>query len=132
MSRRVDVATNDRRHLDFDLYAVGGNQHLCCSAFAVQRHGLGAAARYILGYSGSNPPYGGIDIGERSRAIFDRQIGQIDIDRQTWKVSNEKIDGRATLQCKDVLLCNERKISNKEADLRAIGFRRRHRVSPAQ
>ena len=39
-------------------------------------------------------------------------------------ISNERIDGRATLQCKEVLPCNERKNSNKEADLRAVGFRR--------
>ncbi|MFB9985787.1 hypothetical protein ACFSQQ_40495 [Mesorhizobium kowhaii] len=57
----------------------GGNQHLCGSAFTVQRHNLGAATRHILPYSSSNASYRSVDIGEGSRAILDRQIGQIDI-----------------------------------------------------
>jgi hypothetical protein len=58
-----------------------------------------------------------IDIGKAFCAVLDRQIGQIDIDRQARQIAVEKIDGRAALEGEARLLRHEWERGDQQLDL---------------
>lgn len=94
--RFLDAAAQDGRYLDFDLDMVGPDDQL--------RNGpIGAAWGHVRSGNAafdacSNAVHGGVDIRQGFGPWSHRQVGQIDIDRQARHVSDEEVDGGATLE----------------------------------
>lgn len=70
--------------------------------------------------------HGGVGRGERGGAILDRQIGEVDVDREAWQVAHEQVDRCAALEGKDSFLSNERENADEKGDLLPVVVEKSH------
>jgi len=86
----------------------------------------------LLAQAVTDPIHRSIDIGERLAARLDRQVGEIDVDRESGQVADEQIDRSPTLQSEAFLLRDEGEHTHEQHDLPAIEVIERHRGPPAR
>ena len=93
-----------------------------------KRHALRFGAGDAAFDGGGNPVHRVVDLDEAFGAVLDRQIGQIDIDRESRKVAIEEVDGRPALERKYFLLCDIRQYPDEQRHLGGIVFTRHDHV----
>jgi hypothetical protein len=92
------AAAQDRCYFDLDLYPLGPNDQFDHGIFGdalcdlgIRKNGLDAT-RYAL--------HRGVDIGEGLLSRRDRQTSEIDIDREAWQVSKNRLIAVPPLRAK--------------------------------
>ena len=68
-------------------------------------------------------------MGEGGGPVLDRQVGEVDIDREARHVAHEEVDRGAALECEAGLLGDERNDADQQRGLPAEFLRCRHRGS---
>jgi hypothetical protein len=82
--------------------------------------------------TGGNAFHGDVDRGQGLRARRDGNVGQVDIDREARHVTDEEIDGGATLKSKATLLRNMGEDAHEQGDLPTVDVTKRHSDPPAR
>ena len=71
-----------------------------------------------------------LDVRKRPCSVRNRQIGEVDVDRQPGKVSDEQVDRRPVLQCEASLLRDVRQGADQQLDLPPVSLIHRHGDRP--
>ena len=79
---------------------------------------------------GTDALHRGVDIGEGLGAWRDRQISEVDIDRETWQVANKQVDCRTALEGEAGFFGDKRKDADQQSDLLSVDFSERHAGLP--
>ena len=128
--RLEHAAAQHRRDLDLDLRSAFTNEELVDRAFLSQHSGLNASDRKGGLDTLTDATQRSLDVRKRLCSVRDRQIGEVDVDRQPRKVSDEQVDRRPTLQREAFLLRDVRQSADQQLDLSPVSLIHRHRGPP--
>lgn len=108
----MNGAPHDRRGLHFDLGVALPDQE---TGIIVAAAGdpLNARTPQIAQKVLADVIKDRVNVFQRRFTVFDRQIGQIDIDREPRHVAIEEVDRRSTLQCEGLVAGDEWKVRTR-------------------
>ena len=118
------------RFLDPDLRAWLADEELVDRAFLSQDPGLNAGDRKGALDTLADATQRRLDARKRPCPVCYRQIGEVDVDRQPGKVSDEQVDCRPALQREASLLRDVRQGADQQLDLPPVSLIHRHRDPP--
>ncbi len=126
----ADHAAQDRGNLYLHPRAGRGDGEAADGALGLRAGD--ACARNVRKDARLDAPHAGVDAGQRLRAVVQRQIGQVDVDREARQVAVEEVDRRAALQREVALLRDQRQDPDQKAHLPTVSLINGHPDPPAR